>query len=313
MISSWAGKRVLVTGGAGFVGRAVVAALYSRGVTAADVVVPRSRDCDLRIAEHAYRAARRCDVVFHLAAPTGNIEFSRAHPASQYRDCSRINVNVFEAARQAGVKRLVSLGNLLAYSPSVPAPFVEDRVREGEVAPDHAGIALAKRQLLDLAPLYHREFGLDAVTVLGANAYGPHDHFAGAQAHVIPSLITKCLRDEDLQVWGDGTAVRDFLYVDDLADGMLLAAERLPAASVINIASGSGVAIGELVRIIAGLCGFKRRILFDASRSGGDMRRVASTERARALLGFAPRVPLEDGLRRTIEWYRQSPVSAAAP
>jgi GDP-L-fucose synthase len=303
-VNSWAGKRVLVTGGAGFVGRAVVAALHGRGVAPGDVVVPRSRDCDLRLVENAHRSARGCDVVLHLAAPTGNIEFSRAHPASQFRDCTQINLNVFEAARQAGVTRVVALGNLLAYSPSQPAPFVEDRVREGAVAPDHAGIALAKRQLLDLADLYHREFGVDAITVLGANAYGPHDHFAGAQAHVIPSLITKCCRDEDLVVWGDGTAVRDFLYVDDLAEGLLLAAERLPAAAVVNIASGCGISIGELVKTIARLCGFTRRITFDASKGGGDPRRIASADRARTLLGFAPRVPFEEGLRRTIEWYK---------
>jgi GDP-L-fucose synthase len=309
---SWTGKRVLVTGGAGFVGRAVVAALGARGVAPADIVVPRSRDRDLRSADNCLSAARGCDVVFHLAAPTGNIEFSRAHPASQYRDCTLINVNVFEAARRAGVRRLVLLGNLLAYSPSQPAPFMEDRVRDGGVSPDHAGIALAKRQLIDLADLYHREFGLDAVTVLGANAYGPHDHFGGAQAHVIPSLITKCLRDEDLHVWGDGSAVRDFLYVDDLADGVMLAAERLPAASVVNVASGAGIAIAELVKLITRLCGFKRRVIFDSAKGGGDARRIASVERAQRLLGFAPRVSFEDGLSRTIDWYRTS-IGAAAP
>ena len=313
MKTMWAGQRVLVTGGAGFVGRAVVAALRARGVAAGDIVVPRSRDCDLRVAENCQRAAAGCELVVHLAAPTGNIEFSRAHPATQYRDCSLINVNVFEAARRAGVRRVVSLGNLLAYSPSQPPPFVEDRVRDGDVSPDHAGIALAKRQLIELAELYRRECRLEAITVLGANAYGPHDHFAGAQSHVIPTLITKCLRDEDLQVWGDGSAVRDFLYVDDLVEGLLLAAERLPAGAVINVASGTGISIAELVHLIAGLCGFNRRIVFDASKGGGDQRRVASTERARARLDFMPRVSFEDGLRRTIEWYRRSTMSATAP
>lgn len=309
MITTWPGTRVVVTGGAGFVGRAVVAALRRRGVS--DVIVPRSRDCDLRVADDAARAIRGCDVVFHLAAPTGNIDYSRRHPATQYRDCSRINVNVFESARQAGVRRVVSVGNLLAYSPTLPAPFVEERVREGDVAPDHAGVALAKRQLLELADLYHREHGLDAVTVLGANAYGPHDHFGGVQAHVIPSLIVKSLRDDELHVWGDGTAVRDFLYVDDLADGIVLAAERLPARSIVNVASGTGVSIAELVSRITRLCAFRGRVVFDPSRGAGDRCRVASTALAQATLGFTPQTSLEDGLRRTIEWYRQCVTSAA--
>lgn len=304
MHTFWHRKRVLVTGGAGFVGRAIVGALRRRGVPDTDIVVPRSRDCDLRQVEHCRAAVRGCQIVIHLAAPTGNVAYSRAHPASQFRDCSAINVNVFDAAKDAAVEKIVSLGNLLAYPEGATPPFREDEVRSGPVGPGYRGIALAKRQLLDLADVYHDEFHLDAVTVLGANAYGPHDHFDGIQAHVIPSTIVKCFRHDDLVVWGDGTPTRDFLFVDDLAEGVLLAAERLAPRAIVNIASGTEIAIGDLVRMIAGLCGFTHRVVFDAAKGGGDPRRVASSARAIAQLGFSPRVSIEDGLRRTIEWYR---------
>ena len=311
MPTFWSGKRVLVTGGGGFVGRAVVRALQERGVAGADIVVPRSRECDLRALDQCRVAMRGCQLVIHLAAPTGNITFSRTHPASQFRACTLINLNVFEAARQAGVEKIVSVGNLLAYPAAAAPPFREEDVRDGHVADGYLGIALSKRQLLDLAELYQREFGMAAVTVLGANAYGPHDHFDGVQAHVIPATIAKCFRDEDLVVWGDGTPTRDFLYVDDLAHGILLAGERLQAADFVNITSGEEVAIRDVVKLIARLSGFNRRIMFDSSRPGGDRRRMAASERARAL-GFAPRMSLADGLQRTIDWYKNAVIQPAA-
>ena len=307
----WSGKRVLVTGGGGFVGRAVVAALQRRGVAEADLVVPRSRECDLRELQQCRAMFRGCQVVVHLAAATGNINFSRMHPATQFRDCTLINLNVFEAARLAGVARVVSVGNLLAYPADATPPFREEQARQGQVPESYMGIGLAKRQLLDLADLYHREFAMSAVTVLGANAYGPYDHFDGVQAHVIPATIAKCFRDQDLVVWGDGTPTRDFLFVDDLAEGILLAAETLEATGLVNVSSGREVAIADVVRLIARLSGFTRPIVFDASRPGGDGRRVASAERARAL-GFAPRVSLDDGLKRTIDWYRHAVIQPAA-
>jgi GDP-L-fucose synthase len=305
MSGYWHGKRVLVTGGGGFIGRAVVTALQRSGVAAPDIVVPRSRDCDLRVLSNCREAVRGCQVVIHLAAPTGSVAYSKSHPASQYRDCSIINLNLFESAREAGVEKLVGVGNLLAYPAETPMPMQEQHVHEGRVATAYLGIALAKRQLIDLAEMYHREFALPAVNVLGANAYGPGDHFDGHQAHVIPSTIVKCMRDEDLVVWGDGSPTRDFLFVDDLAAGILDAAERLQPPGFVNVASGREISIADLVTTIARLCGFKRRIVFDASKGSGD-RRLASTVKAETLLTFQPRVPLEDGLQRTIEWYQRS-------
>ena len=302
----WQGKRTLVTGGAGFIGSCVVAALRQRGVADADIVVPRSSSCDLRLPENCRAAVRDCEVVIHLAAPTGGIAFSRAHPASQFRDCMLINLHLLEAARDAGVEKFVALGNLLAYPAAAPAPLREETVHDGAVAATHMGIGQAKRDMLNLAEMYRLEYGLNVVNVLAANAYGPRDHFDGATSHVIPATIVKCFRDEDLVVWGDGSPTRDFLFVDDVAEGLLLAGERLTPPGFVNLASGTEISIGELVKLIANLCGFKRSLVFDPSKGGGDPRRVASTSRSDELLAFSPRVPIDEGLRRTIDWYQQT-------
>ncbi len=311
----WQGKRVLVTGGAGFIGSHVVDALRRRGVSAGDIVVPRSRECDLRSADQCRIAARDCNLVIHLAASTGGIAFARAHPASQYRDCMLVNLHMLEAAREAGVEKFVTLGNLLAYPAVAESPLRESTLHDGPVAATHAGIGLAKRDQAALAEMYFREYGMNVVSVLSANAYGPRDRFEAEHSHVIPATIAKCFRDEDLHVWGDGSPTRDFLFVEDIAEGLLLAAERLAPGALVNLASGNEVSIADLVRLIARLSGFRREILFDATKGGGDPRRVASTQLAGELLGFVPQTTLEDGLRATIDWYRKAilgPTQASA-
>jgi GDP-L-fucose synthase len=301
----WRGARVLVSGGAGFVGTGVRRALRRRGVPDDRIVVPRSETCDLRRLEHCREAVRGCSIIIHLAAPTGGISFSRAHPASQYRDCSLINLNLLEAAREAGARRFVALGNLLAYPANAVSPLREEALYDGPVADTHLGVGMAKRDLVALGDMYYREFGFSVVTVLSANAYGPGDHFDSPHAHVIPATIVKCFRDEDLIVWGDGSPTRDFLYVDDVAEGLLAAAERLERPAFVNLASGTETSIGDLVRLIAKLTAFSGRIVFDSSKGGGDPRRVASIDRSMRLLGFVPQVSLEEGLQRTIAWYRE--------
>jgi GDP-L-fucose synthase len=302
----YAGRRILVTGGAGFIGSSLVEHLTrERGVRATDLVVPRRDTCDLRVFDNARRAVDGCDVIFHLAAPTGGIAYSRAYPASQYYSCSLINLHVFEAARQAGVRRLVALGNLLAYPAAAASPLREEQLHEGKIAETHLGIGLSKRDLVLLAEMYHREFGLPAVVVLSANAYGPRDHFDPEKSHVIPATIVKCCaQPPELVVWGDGTPTRDFLYVDDIAAGVALAGERLAPGQYVNLASGREISIGDLVRLIAQLTGFKGAVRFDVSKGGGDPRRGASSARSDRLLRFTPRVSLEEGLRRTVAWYR---------
>jgi len=312
----YAARPIVVTGGAGFIGSALVDHLVqTRGVRPSDIRVPRSAELDLRRFENAERALQGAEIVFHLAAPTGGIAYSRSHPASQYGSCSLIDVNVLEAARLAGVSKVILLGNLLAYPAAAPSPLREESLHDGRIADTHLGIGLAKRNLVLLAEMYHREYGMEAVSVLSANAYWPRDRFDVTISHVIPATIMKCFDDSaELVVWGDGTPTRDFLYVEDIAEGLALAGEHLTGHEFVNLASGREVSIRELVYTIADLCGYKGNIRFDATKAGGDPRRSASTDRATRLLQFAPRYTFEEGLRRTVDWYRSEVrTSRAAP
>jgi GDP-L-fucose synthase len=301
----WKEKKVLVTGGAGFIGSYVVEHLNRHcGVRRENLVVPRSKDCDLRHFANCQRAVQGCQVVIHLAAVTGGIAFSRAHPASQYYDSSLIDLNVVEAARQAGVQKLVAVGNLFAYAPDAPVPLREETMFNGLPTDAHRGVGYLKRNLALLADLYYREYRFPMVVVYTANAYGPGDSLDPAHAHVIPSIIMKCLRDPELVVWGDGTPTRDFLFAEDVAGGLVLAAEKLDAPDYINIGSGSEVSVRELVSLIAQYASFHGKITFDTSKSGGDARRCTSVARAQAQIGFMPAVPISVGMQRTVDWYK---------
>ena len=307
MSEFWKGKRLLLTGGAGFIGSFVVDALVkNRGVRREDIVVPRSKDCDLCNFDNCQKVVEGCQVVIHLAAKTGGIAFSRSHPASQYYDCMLMTLNLMEAARLARVEKFVGVGNILVYPASAPSPLEERYLHEGKVAATHLGIGLAKRDQVLLCEMFHKEYDLNAVTVLSANAYGPRDRFDPEVSHVIPATIAKCHTQPELVVWGDGKPTRDFLFVEDVAEGILLAAEKLNAPEYyVNIASGEEISIGDLVRLIAQLSDFKGEIKFDVSKAGGDPRRCASGQKAQDLLGFHPRISMEEGLRWTIDWYRE--------
>jgi GDP-L-fucose synthase len=303
-IDDWSEKQVLVTGGAGFIGSYVVEALVRRGVRRNRIIVPRSSDCDLRMAENCARAVRGCDVVFHLAADTGGIAFSSRYPASQFVNCSLINLNILEAAKEAGVTKVVALGNLLAYPAAAESPLREDQLFNGKIAETHLGVGTSKRDLVAMAEMYYKQYGLGVVNVLSANAYGPRDRFDPLHAHVIPATIIKCFSEPRLVVWGDGSPTRDFLYVEDIAEGLLLAAERLTPPHYVNLASGDEISIRNLVMLIAELTGFNGSIEFDHSKAGGDPRRAASVQKAQTYLGFESRTELRKGLERTIAWYR---------
>jgi GDP-L-fucose synthase len=308
MSDFWKDKRVLVTGGAGFIGSFVVDNLVQkRGVKREDIVIPRSQDCDLREPENCIRAVHGCQIVIHLAASTGGIAYSRMHSASQYHDCMLMNLYLLQASYRAEVEKFVGVGNILVYPATAPSPLKEQQLHEGKVAGTHLGIGTAKRDMVLMSEMYHKEFGLNAVNVLSANTYGPRDRFDPEVSHVIPATIAKCHKDDRLVVWGDGKPTRDFLYVEDVAEGILLAAERLDAPNYyVNIASGHETSIGDLAKLIAKLCEFEGEIAFDLSKKGGDPRRCASGVMAQELLGFTPQVSLEEGLRKTIEWYLET-------
>ena len=301
----WSNKRVLVTGGAGFLGSYVVENLTrERAVPSAQIVVPRSTETDLRILENCLRAVQGCDIVIHLAAVTGGIGFSRTHSASQYYDCTLIDLNMAEAARRLAVQKMVAIGNLFAYASDAPIPLIEETLFDGLPAAPHRGVGLVKRNLALIADVYYRQYQLPMVVVFSANAYGPRDSLDPIHAHVIPSTIMKCFRDDSLIVWGDGTASRDFLFAEDIAEGLLAAAEKLDPPLFVNIGSESEISVRQLIETITRLTCFRGEVSYDASKGGGDVKRVASTAKARQLLGFQPRTSIDDGLKRTVEWYR---------
>jgi GDP-L-fucose synthase len=301
----WNGKRVLVTGGAGFIGSYVVNSLVQdHGVPKSNVVIPRSGDCDLRQFECCKQSVKGCQIVVHLAAVTGGISFSRAHPASQYHDSTQIDLNIVEAARQEGVEKLVAIGNLFAYASDAPVPLHEGDLFMGLPTDAHRGVGAMKRNLALLADLYYREYAFPMVVVYSANAYGPRDSLDLAHSHVIPATIMKCLRDKELVVWGDGSPTRDFLFAEDVAKGLILAAEKLAPPNYVNIGSGSEISVRELTELITRHTGFGGRVVFDTTKSGGDARRCTSIEKAQKLMGFRPQVAIEEGLQRTVAWYQ---------
>lgn len=301
----WAGKRVLVTGGAGFIGSYVVDNLIAkRGLSLANIVIPRSSEHDLRQLMQCEELVRGCQIVIHLAAVTGSIDFTSKCPASQYFDSTLIDLNMVEAAHRAGVEKFVAIGNLFAYSPEAAAPLQEESLFLGLPGFAHRGLGWLKRNLAVIADLYHRERGFPMVVVYSANGYGPRDSLDISRGHVIPATILKCLNTEDLLVWGDGSSTRDFLFASDIAEGLVLAAERLEPPGFVNIGSGRETSISKLVEAIVEFTHFRGNVKFDASRGGTSTRRCAGIAKARSILGFEPTVSLEDGIKQTVCWYK---------
>jgi len=301
----WRDKRVLVTGGAGFVGSHVVERLrQTRAVSEENIVVPRSSTHDLRQLDQCEDVMRGVRIVLHLAGDVGGMGYSAGHPASQYYNSTLIDLHVMEAARRAGIDKMIAVGSATAYPAQAVSPLREEALFDGLPFASHLGYGYAKRSLAVQVRVFQRQYGLDAAVVMPTNSYGPRDNFDRATSHVIPATIGKCLEDPRLVVWGDGSAVRDFLYVEDLAEGVLLAAERLAPGEHVNLGSGEEVSVKDLVTLIAELTGFVGTIVFDADKPGGEARRVLCTERAKRLIGFEPRWTLRDGLARTLDWYR---------
>jgi GDP-L-fucose synthase len=308
-VSWWRDRRVIVTGGAGFLGTHVVAGLRARGAT--EVIVPRSRDCDLRepgAARHLLRHG--ADVVIHLAARVGGIGANRAHPAEYFHDNLVMGTQLMHECWRAGVGKFVGVGTVCAYPKHAPVPFREADLWNGYPEETNAPYGLAKKMLLVQAQAYRAQYGFNAVTLLPVNLYGPGDNFDPASSHVIPALLRKALAARDsgrLTVWGSGAATREFLYVADAAEAILLAAERYDGGDPVNVGSGEELAIRDLVALITELVGVQPQVEWDTGQPDGQPRRCLDVSRAAALFGFRASTPLRTGLQRTLEWWLSQP------
>jgi GDP-L-fucose synthase len=311
-VSFWASKRVVVTGGAGFLGSFVVEKLRERGCR--EVFVPRSQDYDLRKKEAVVRLYQetRPDLVIHLAAVVGGIGANQAHPGSFFYDNLMMGTQLMEYARRYSIPKFVAIGTICAYPKFTPVPFREEDLWNGYPEETNAPYGLAKKMLLVQAQAYRQEYGYNAIYLLPVNLYGPRDNFDLETSHVIPALIRKCLEakqrgENHIRVWGGGTSTREFLYVEDAAEGVLLAAEHYEDPEPVNLGSGVEISIRDLVNKIRELTGFAGEIQWDRMKPDGQPRRCLEVSRAWDHFGFRARTSLDEGLQRTIAWYQGKP------
>jgi GDP-L-fucose synthase len=310
MSSTWKGQRVVVTGGAGFMGSRVVERLRSAG---AEVVIPRSRDYNLvegTAVKRLFKDARP-ELVIHAAAVVGGIGANRANPGRFFYENLMMGAQCLEEARRTGTKKFVAVGTICAYPKFTPVPFKEEDLWTGYPEETNAPYGLAKKMLLVQSQAYRQQYGFNSIFLLPVNLYGPGDNFDPASSHVIPALIRKVVeakrggRDE-IEVWGSGRATREFLYVDDCAEAIVLAAEKYDGVEPVNIGAGFEISIKDLAELIVKLAGFKGRLRWDATKPDGQPRRCLDTSRAAREFGFKASTPFEQGLRTTIEWYREN-------
>ena len=316
-MSFWTNRRVVVTGGAGFLGRRVVARLESAGCSS--ITVPRSRAYDLRNNGDVIRLYKdaRPDLVIHLAAIVGGIGANRERPGEFFYDNVMMGAQVLEQARLFGVEKFVAIGTICAYPKWTPIPFREEHLWDGYPEETNAPYGLAKKMLLVQSQAYRQQYGFNSVFLLPVNLYGPGDNFDPCSSHVIPALIKKCVEAvernaDELVVWGDGTPTREFLYVDDAAEGIVLAAERYNGSDPVNLGSGFEISIADLVRTIAQRAGFPGRIVWDPAKPNGQPRRKLDCSRAQREFGFIAAVDFAEGLRRTVDWYLADRAKAVA-
>jgi GDP-L-fucose synthase len=304
--------RALVTGGSGFLGSHVVERLEAAGH---DVFVPRSADFDLTRADDAERlfGETEPELVVHLAALAGGIGANRAAPGRFWYANLLMGAHVLEQSRLAGVAKLVLLGTICSYPKDTPVPFREEELWNGYPEETNAPYGVAKKAHLVGGQAYREQYGLNVVYLLPVNLYGPRDNFDLETSHVIPALIRKMLEESDeVVLWGDGSPTREFLYVEDCAEAIVLAAERYDGAEPVNVGSGEEISISDLARLVAELTGFEGEVVWDRSRPNGQPRRRLDTTRARELFGFQARTPLREGLERTVAWYRAEARAHAA-
>ncbi|MFN7036502.1 MAG: GDP-L-fucose synthase family protein [Bellilinea sp.] len=307
----WQSRRVCVTGGAGFLGSFVTEKLRQRG--AREIFIPRYPEYDLVQPQDVERLLddSQPDVIIHLAAHVGGIGANRLHPAEFFYDNLMMGVQLMHQAWKRGVEKFVAIGTVCAYPKFTPVPFREDDLWNGYPEETNAPYGLAKKMLLVQAQAYRQQYGFNAIFLLPVNLYGPRDNFDLESSHVIPALIRKCIEAQEsgqktVEVWGDGSPTREFLYVEDAAEGILLATERYNGAQPVNLGSGFEISIRDLAELIRRLTGFEGELVWDTSKPNGQPRRALDISRAEKYFGFRARTNFEEGLRRTIEWYRHN-------
>jgi len=314
-VAFWSNKRVTVTGGAGFLGSFVVEKLQEKGCK--DIVVPRSKDYDLvqmEAVEKLYRDARP-DIVIHLAARVGGIGANQANPGKFFYDNLIMGVQLMEQARLFGIEKFVAVGTVCSYPKYTPVPFREDDLWNGYPEETNAPYGMAKKMLLVQSQAYREQYGFNAIYLLPVNLYGPGDNFDLDSSHVIPAIIRKCVeaveqRAEEILCWGDGSVTREFLFVEDCAEAILLATGSYNKPESVNVGSCFEITIQELTHLIAGMTGFDGRIFWDTSKPNGQPRRCMDTSRAEKEFGFRAAKEFHEGIKQTIDWYRSNRVSS---
>lgn len=304
-------KRILVTGGSGFLGRQVIDQLCKAGAQQQKITVTRSRECDLRVLENCQRAVDQQDIVIHLAAHVGGIGLNREKPAELFYDNLIMGTQLIHAAYEVGVEKFVCVGTICAYPKFTPVPFKEDDLWNGYPEETNAPYGIAKKALLVQLQAYRQQYSFNGIYLLPVNLYGPEDNFDPNSSHVIPALIRKVhsckLKGETkIPVWGDGSPTREFLYSEDAARGIVMATQLYNDSDPVNLGTGYEISIRDLINLICELIGFDGEIVWETDKPNGQPRRCLDTERARTAFGFTAQVNFKEGLKNTIEWWRQN-------
>ncbi|PJE51195.1 MAG: GDP-fucose synthetase [Candidatus Yanofskybacteria bacterium CG10_big_fil_rev_8_21_14_0_10_36_16] len=302
-------NKILLTGGAGFLGKHVFKELVKTGVSTTNIFVPDSKKMDLRKWENCKKAVVGKDIVIHLAARVGGIGFNRDNPATLFYDNLMMSAQLMEAARLAKVRKFVAVGTICSYPKFTPIPFKEKDLWDGYPEETNAPYGLAKKMMLVQAQAYQKQYGFNAINLMQVNLYGPGDNFDLKSSHVIPALINKFVdavktNKKEIEVWGTGKATREFLYVEDAAQGIVLATQKYNKPDPVNLGSGMEISIKDLVRLIADITGFKGKIVWDKTKPDGQPRRRLNVSLAKKEFGFKATTSFKEGLKKTIEWYK---------
>lgn len=303
-------KKILVTGGAGFLGKQVVEQLWAAGAVKDNITIPRSRDLDLCKLENCQKAVQQQDIVIHLAAHVGGIGLNREKPAELFYDNLMMGTQLIHAAYQAGVQKFVCVGTICAYPKFTPVPFKEDDLWAGYPEETNAPYGIAKKALLVQLQSYRQQYGFNGIYLLPVNLYGPEDNFDPSSSHVIPALIYKVHEAQqkgikELPVWGDGTPTREFLYSTDAARGIVMATQKYNESEPVNLGTNQEISIRDLVELICELMEFDGKIVWQTDKPNGQPRRCLDTNRAQEKFGFVAKTDFRQGLKNTIDWYRK--------